>query len=133
MRNRTSHMAVVAVIAVPAVLLALSLAPAPAGAAEDWKGEPDTNGYDLGGLGGLAIHAGNAGFAMLGTVSKKIVPKGFASDINNSVSLETQLGPIFIAHTTVFSYSLHLRWDFQRDPKWFFYALGGVGGLIAGD
>jgi hypothetical protein len=115
-----------------ALALALLMTASPA-LAEDWKGEPDSNELDMGGLAGLSITNGQAGFALLGTASKKIVRKGFADDINNSVSVETQLGPVFVKSDTIFNVNVHLRWDFGRDEKWIFYALGGIGGFAGGD
>ncbi len=106
--------------------------------AEDWKGRPDESEFSFGGLTGMGIIDGFAGYALLGTASKKIVSPGFAPDLNNSVSIEGALGPIFlpssVANTpggTAWGYSVHLRWDFNKDPMWTFYALGGVGGSIA--
>lgn len=99
---------------------------------EDWKGQPDTSEVNLGAIAGLGIVDFNAGFTLLGTASKKIVHHGFIDEINDSVSIETELGPVFVSGTTIFSYSLHLRWDFQMNDKWTFYALGGLGGYIAG-
>src|SRR4051812_17989063 len=99
-------------------------------AAEDWKGDPDPAQVHFGALLGLGVIDSNAGFAVLGTASKKIVQHGFSPDINNSVSIETQLGPLFVSGGTAFAYSAHLRWDFEKDLDWTFYALGGLAGHI---
>lgn len=102
--------------------------------AESWKGPADNAEVHFGALTGLGIIDFNPGFVLLGTASKKIVKNGFVpDDITNSVSIETALGPLFVASTAVFSYSLHLRWDFEKNQNWTFYALGGAGGYIAGD
>lgn len=99
---------------------------------EDWKGQPDSSEVHLGALTGLAILDFTTGFALLGTASKKIIHHGFINEINDSVSIETELGPVFTQSTAIFSYSLHLRWDFEMNEKWTFYALGGLGGYITG-
>jgi hypothetical protein len=113
-----------------------SAAPAAAasasGTAEAWKGKSDGAEVHLGAIAGLGIIDFNPGFVLLGTASKKIVQSGFVPDITNSVSIETQMGPIFVDGTALFSYSLHLRWDFEKDERWIFYALGGAGGYITG-
>ncbi len=98
--------------------------------AEDWKGEPDGIGFDFGGLVGLGIVDSSSGVATIGTLSRKIISKGFVPDISNSVSVEGQFGPIFIPQHTAWFYSAHLRWDFNKSPAWTFYGLGGFGGNI---
>jgi hypothetical protein len=118
------------------VLIAFALvsasATSPAHAAEDWKGKSDGSEVHLGVITGLGIIDFNPGYILLGTASKKIVKSGFAPEITNSVSIETEMGPMFVAGGALFSYSLHLRWDFEKDEKWTFYAIGGAGGYIAG-
>jgi hypothetical protein len=116
---------------------ATAQAPMPAavassGGGEDWKGKSDGSEVHFGGLTGLGIIDFHPGFVLLGTASKKIVHSGFVPDITNSVSIEAEAGPLFAASTTLFDYSLHLRWDFEKDEHWIFYAIGGVGGFIAG-
>ena len=103
------------------------------GAVEDFKGKPRDIEFTVGGLAGLGIIDSTAGFALLGTAAKKIINHGFVADINNQVFLETALGPVFAAGTTTFFYSLHLRWDFEKDQEWTFFALGGLGGDVTGD
>jgi hypothetical protein len=95
---------------------------------EDWKGASDTAQVHLGALLGLGVIDSVDGFVLLGTASKKIIQHGFVPDINDSVSLETELGPLFTQGTTAFAYSLHLRWDFQKDPSWTIFAIGGLAG-----
>lgn len=119
--------------AAPAAQVA-SVAEAASGSHESWKGPSDGAEVHFGALTGLGIIDFNPGFVLLGTASKKIVKNGFVpDDITNSVSIETALGPLFVASTAIFSYSLHLRWDFEKNQTWTFYALGGAGGYIAGD
>ena len=70
-------------------------------------------------------------FEILGFAAKKIVERGFVPDINDSVWIELQLGPVITSGFTFISYSLHLRWDFAYNSLWTFYALAGDGGNIA--
>jgi hypothetical protein len=102
----------------------------PSAHSEDWKGESDSSTWSLGALTGLGLIDSSAGYALLGTVSKKIAQRGFIPDINDSVSIEGQFGPIWFSGVTAFYYSVHLRWDFQKDANWIFYALGGIGGNV---
>jgi hypothetical protein len=102
----------------------------PSSSAEDWKGESESASFHFGGLAGLGTLDSKAGFALLGTASKKIIHRGFVSDINDSVSIEVQGGPMRIMSSWSFHYSFHLRWDFQKDAKWTLYAIGGFGGDI---
>jgi hypothetical protein len=96
--------------------------------AEDWKTYYDRSEMTLGGLAGLAIIDSSAGFTVLGTISKKILAKGFVPDISNSVSIEAMIGPAFVSGTTAVMYSGQLRWDFEKDDVWTLYAIGGAGG-----
>lgn len=98
--------------------------------AEDWKGEPETSQISVGALTGMGVIDGSVGYALIATVSKKIISHGFISDLDNSVSIEGQLGPVFYSGLTPWHYSVHLRWDFEKDPNWTLYALGGAGGNI---
>jgi hypothetical protein len=97
---------------------------------EDWKGPLDESVLSFGGMTGVGLINGNAGFGFLGTVSKKIMKQGFVPDISNSTSLELALGPVFFSRFSAFTYSFHLRWDFEKDAQWGFYALGGLGGNV---
>jgi len=99
---------------------------------EDWKGSPDPESWNAGGLLGLAIFDGRAGFSFLGSVARKIVDRGFVPDINNQVFIEAELGPFFIEGENGVFVSAHLRWDFRKDDRWKFFALGGVGSQITG-
>ena len=101
--------------------------------AEDWKGESEASVLSVGGLTGLGLVRGSSGLVLLGTVSKKIVNRGFVPDISNSVSLEGQVGPTLFAGVTNWMYSVHLRWDFEKDRNWNLFALGGLGGNAGGN
>jgi hypothetical protein len=98
--------------------------------AEDWKGTPEPSEMSFGALTGLGIVDGEAAYALIGTASKKIVHHGFIPDINDSVSIEGQFGPMFFSGATAWSYSAHLRWDFRKDAMWTLFAMGGVSGNI---
>jgi hypothetical protein len=101
-------------------------------AAEDWKGTVDQSQLDFGGMVGLGNMGGATGFGVVGTVSKKIINQGFVPDMNNSASVEIQIGPVFLPTHTPFFYSGLLRWDFKKDENIGFYAIGGIGGFTAG-
>lgn len=98
--------------------------------ADDWKGAPAAGDGGFGGLVGMGLIDSSTGFALIGSASKKILHSGFVPDITNSVSMEGQLGPVFLPRSTAWHYSAHLRWDFEKDVNWTFYALGGVGGNV---
>jgi hypothetical protein len=99
-------------------------------AAEDFKGSNPAHEFTLGLTGGLGVVDSTAGFALIGSAAKKIIQHGFVPDINNQVFIELELGPMFASGTTAMVYSAHLRWDFPKDEKWTFFALGGFGGNI---
>ncbi|HAR43647.1 MAG TPA: hypothetical protein DCS07_13620 [Bdellovibrionales bacterium] len=100
---------------------------------EDWKSPADPAEAHFGVLMGMGVLDSSAGLTLLGTASKKIVHQGFIPDINNSVSIEFQGGPLFVEGSRAFSYSTHLRWDFRRDALWTFYALGGFAGHVTSE
>lgn len=104
----------------------------PSSSNEEWKGIPGDSEISIGALTGLGVLDSSAGFAVLATAGRRIVPHGFVPDINNSVYLEAMVGPLFLKAGTAFAYSVHLRWDFQKNDPWIFYALGGLGGDITG-
>lgn len=112
------------------LVVTLSLVSVSAIANEDWKGKPDTSEFSAGALTGMGIIDNHVGFAIMGTVSKKIVKQGFIPDINNNVNVEAQMGPVFMSGGTAFMFSGHLRWDFIKDEEFTLYALGGAGGNI---
>ncbi len=99
---------------------------------EDWKGKSDGAQLHLGGLTGMGVLDSQAGYTVLGTASKVLASEGFIGDINDSVSLEAALGPLFVLSSAAFTYSVHLRWDFRKDEHWTFYGLGGLAGNITG-
>lgn len=102
----------------------------PSFAAEDWKGQPTSHDYQVGGLAGLGVIDSSGGAAVLGTVARRIAPNGFIPDINNVAWIEAEVGPLFTSGTSAFFYSAHLRLDFTKDDTWTFYAIGGLGGNI---
>ena len=97
---------------------------------KDWVGRSNDTEFQLDGLAGLGVVDNSIGFALMGAVSKRILERGFVADINDSVFIETELGPMFTSGTALFMYSLHLRWDFQLNPDWAFFAIGGLAGDI---
>ena len=112
------------------IVVALFTLTSVASAAEDFKGEPTGSEVDVGGLAGLGLIHNTGGFAVIGTVAKKIAHQGFVPDINNQVFIEAQLGPMFHNSVVSWLFSGHLRWDFVKDETWTFYALGGLGGDV---
>ena len=96
--------------------------------AEDWKGTPDLGDMSFGGVTGLGIIDGTAGYSLIGSLSGKIISNGFIPSLTDSVSLEGMFGPFFMSNMTAWLYSAHLRWDFEKDSTWTFFAIGGVGG-----
>jgi hypothetical protein len=105
-----------------------------AGVGEDWKGQPSTSQGSFSGLLGLSVLDDyRPAFALIGAASKKIIDRGFVPDVNDSVSIEVEMGPAFALGGVAFVYSAHLRWDFIYNSDWTFYALGGLGGSVQGD
>ena len=99
-------------------------------AEDDFKGKSSPNEFDVGGMTGLGVVDSSAGLAIVGTISHKIIDRGFIPDINDAVAIEAQLGTVLFLGAGVFTYSAHLRWDFTQNADWTFYALGGLGGNI---
>ncbi len=99
---------------------------------EDWKGAARSAKFSLGGLTGIGVAGGYTGYTLLGTLSKTVAQDGWLDDINDQLSLEAYAGPMFTSGSSLFKYSLHLRWDFQKDDALTLYALGGIGGDITG-
>jgi hypothetical protein len=95
---------------------------------EDWKTPGLPPLYHFGALTGLGVIDHYGGFTLLGTASMTVMDRGFAPDISNSVAVELEAGPMFTSSHAAFWYSAHLRWDFQKDEDWTFYALGGLAG-----
>ncbi|MEO5970563.1 MAG: hypothetical protein ABIQ95_11600 [Bdellovibrionia bacterium] len=98
--------------------------------AEDWKGAPEESVLSLGAMAGLGVIDATSGFTIFGTLSKKIVNHGFVPDITNSVSVEGGFGPVILSSGTATAYSIHLRWDFEKDKDWTLFAMGGLGGNV---
>lgn len=101
--------------------------------AEDFKNPSNSPDLTVAALGGLGVIDSTAGFALVGAVGKKILPEGFVSGITNPVFIEAELGPMFAKGATSLLYSGHLRWDFEKDQAWTFFAIGGLGGNITGE
>ncbi len=95
---------------------------------EDWKGPADASRFNLGVIQGIGIIDTIGGYAFVGTASAKILDRGFAPDLNNSLHAEVQIGPFFASGVSAWIFGSHLRWDFVKDDHWTFYALGGIGG-----
>lgn len=114
------------------VIATLVLAANAFGAPKDFKGEAPSQNFHLGAMGGIGVIDSRVGASFQGTAAVKVMNRGFADDINNQLFVEAQFGPLFVAGTTAFQYSFHLRWDFIKDYDWTFYGLGGLGGVITG-
>lgn len=99
---------------------------------EEFKGKPPVEELKLGVMTGLGVidARGALGFAL--SPSYKVVDHGFVGDINNQVFAEMTLGGEFFGGESAFLYSAHLRWDFVRNSKWTYFALGGLGGNAVG-
>ncbi len=97
---------------------------------EEFKGKPSSADLNFGALAGMGILDSSAGFNLVGAIAKKIVNRGFISDLNDQVFVEIELGPLFVSGSTAWFYSTHVRWDFKRDSEWTFYALGGLAGHV---
>jgi len=97
-------------------------------AAEDFKGNADPHDLTAGVMLGLGSASGSAGLGVVGVIGKKILNQGFAPEINNQVFIEAEVGPLFRKGDDAFSFSTHLRWDFQKDERLTPYAIGGIAG-----
>lgn len=95
---------------------------------EDWKGPRSTHDWDFSFSSGLGLLSGNAGVPIVFSGAKKVVHEGFVPDINNQVFIEAQTGPLFIKSETVWLWSAHLRWDFEQDERFRYFAVAGLGG-----
>ena len=95
---------------------------------EDWKGKPSGREFTLGGILGLGLVEPQHGFGMSFNVAKKIINSGFIPDVNNQVFLEAEVGPTWVSGGSAAQWSAHLRWDFQKDDRWTFFAIMGLGG-----
>lgn len=96
--------------------------------AEDYKTYQPANNFTLGASTGFGLIDTHGGLSVVGNIAAKVVRDGFVPDIVNPVFLELQVGPVFVSGATFWLYSTHLRWDFVKDEKWTFFALGGFGG-----
>ena len=99
---------------------------------EMWKGKPPSVDYTAGISAGLAFNgASNLGGTFQASGAIKVIDRGFVPDINDQVFFEVQGGPEFFSSLTVFTGSLHLRWDFHRDEDFTLFATGGLGTRLA--
>ncbi|MEK7689989.1 MAG: hypothetical protein AAB425_03110 [Bdellovibrionota bacterium] len=103
----------------------------PESGSEPWKGPSSESKYHFSLLTGVGVIGVSPGFGLMGAASKKVVHRGFVKEINDQVHLELHFGPQIYMGKFSFLYSVHLRWDFDLDSEWRFYALAGLGGHIA--
>jgi len=94
----------------------------------DWKTPGLPPLYNFGAMSGLGVIDSYGGVTFLGTASLTVLDRGFIPDISNSVATEIEAGPMITSGHGAFWYSLHMRWDFQKDNDWTFYALAGLAG-----
>lgn len=118
--------------AAPATKAAPKVYPVSAGTSssngDDYKSVHPENRFTFGASTGFGLVDTHGGLAVIGNIAAKMVPNGFIPDIVNPVFLEAQFGPTFVSNATFWQYSTHLRWDFVKDARWTFFALGGIGG-----
>jgi hypothetical protein len=99
---------------------------------EDFKGPAPTHEFVGSFMTGFGLIDTNGGVPIVGSLSKKILNEGWLSDVTDQVFFEVSIAPIFLAGTSAFMYSTHLRWDFVRNDQWTYYALGGLAGNDTG-
>ncbi len=116
---------------VPSVVFAEPVSAIEKPSTEFWKGKAPDRTATLGAMMGLGIYDGSAGFQVSPNAAFKVAHEGWIEDINEQLLLELQMGPLFVKSSSVFTYSIHLRWDFERDANWTFYPIGGLGGSIS--
>lgn len=97
---------------------------------EDWKGPSRSNELSVGFSTGYGSVENLGGISVRVNGAKKILNRGFVPDINNQVYIEADVGPVFRDGSDPFLYSVHARWDFQKDETWTFFALGGLAGHV---
>jgi hypothetical protein len=103
------------------------------GSSADFKGSSEFGDTAFGALAGIGVINDSGGFALIPTLSHKILPRGFVPDVNDAVWVEAELGPVFFSGATALWYSAHLRWDFVKDDQWTFFGLGGLAGDVTPD
>jgi hypothetical protein len=100
---------------------------------EPWKGHTETRPFELGLMAGGSIYGSEFNWSSLAAVAYLLKDKAFAPDLNNRILIELEIGPTFFStvnsNQTGFQYSTHLRWDFNYNETWAFYALGGFSGF----
>ncbi len=95
--------------------------------AEEWKNPSQSLPFLVSFLAGLGFVGSNAGSSFLLNGSYQFLPEGFIPGIADALALEGGLG-VYAPTTTRLLYGLQLRWDFEKNADWTFYAVGGVGG-----
>lgn len=103
------------------------------GSGEDYQTYVPDHRFTLGVSGGFGLVDTSGGFALIGHAATRIAKDGFIPDIVNPVFLEVGFGPLFTSGTTVWMYSLHMRWDFVKNSNWTWFAIGGFGGNITNE
>lgn len=98
--------------------------------AEAFKGKAPLESWGVSGLTGVGVYGSKGGFTVTGGISRKILDRGFLSEINNQVHVEVQMGPLWVFSSHAWYYSTHLRWDFIQDSTWKFFGLAGVSGHV---
>ena len=115
---------------------ATSSAPAvrsvPMATPENWKGKLSDRDWEVGGIAGLALIEPNYGIALQAQISKRLFSEGWVEDITNPVAIEISFGPAFVKGHAPFTLATQLRWDFERDQEWTFFAVGGLGAQFTG-
>ena len=99
---------------------------------EDWKGPENATQFDFGLMSGLGTYNTSTGVAVIGSGAVKVAAEGFIPDVSDEVLVEFQGGPLFMSRGNAFTWSAHMRWDFNKDADWSFYGLGGLAGSITG-
>ena len=95
---------------------------------EDYKSYNPNIQFTTGFQTGFGLVNTTGGVAILGNAASRILKDGFVPDIVNPVYLEGEFGSLFAKGTNIWLYGMHLRWDFVRNSKWTYFAIGGVGG-----
>ena len=132
MVSKSKTFGVLGVLMVFAGIVNPPIAKADAKVEEDFKGKSSEKEITLGVTQGMGLMDASVGYGVLFNAGKKLVHRGWVGDLNDQIFIEVEMGPLFIASTTIFAYSAHLRWDFQKDQDWTLFAFGGLGGDITG-
>lgn len=97
---------------------------------EYWKGStsPEMVNFTLMTGNGTAGYP-NA-FTLMSMVAVKMMDRGFLDEINNQVFIEGEIGPHFVTSSPNWLVGARIRWDFEMNLLWRFYAAGGAGFVI---